>query len=233
MTENEKDDATLIQKLSSGYGDLTLVRALIQAIPWAGGSLDTLMGSSGQRYREKRIESLIKHLSDEIQKIGNKSLSSINDSEELYDMMLLALEQSTRTRSEEKKKRFAKIIAHQIISPIDWDVADTIMRLISQLSEPHIELLQFALNAPVCNGSFDGLKVIAFSNFKKTVDDEIQPILIMSGFQNQEESLIRLLCMELVSMGLLKDEGVGRFGTGAMTYFVATGVAKKLFETIR
>lgn len=95
----DKNELKLFQRLSNQYTDLNMVRALIQAIPYAGGSLDTLLGSSGQRFKEQRIENLILHLTNEIKKIGsNPSLDNIPNNEELYDMMLLALEQSSRTK---------------------------------------------------------------------------------------------------------------------------------------
>lgn len=231
---SDKNELTFFQKLSNKYIDSSLLRALIQAVPYAGGSLDTLMSESGQKFKEQRIENLLGHLSKEIEKIGSKQpVPNNSNSEELYDMMLFALEKSTRTRSEEKRKRFAKILANQISSPIDWDVADSIIRIISELSEPHIRLLQLALDVPSCQGAFMGLKVITFSNFKGGPENGIQPTLIPPLFPGMDESILKLLCMELVGMGLLKDEGVGRLGTAAMTYFIATDIAKTLIDTLK
>jgi hypothetical protein len=36
---------------------------------------------------------------------------------------------------------------------------------------------------------------------------------------------LRLACSELVARGLLHDEGVGRWDSTAMTYFIATDLA--------
>jgi hypothetical protein len=43
---------------------------------------------------------------------------------------------------------------------------------------------------------------------------------------------IRLVCAELVALGLLHDEGVGRLSTPAMEYFVATDISRWFMKWI-
>lgn len=110
------------------------------------------------------------------------------------------------------------------------------MRIISQLSEPHMKLIQLAVDAPFCQGTFHGEKVITFSRMF-TEDGRpsvgVLPILIMPHFPEADQPIVKLLCMELVGKGLLRDEGVNRIGVDSMTYFVATDAARILIETIK
>lgn len=235
MTDEKKKEvqATTIQKASEKYGDMSGLRALIQAIPYVGGSFDTLLVDSGQKFKEQRIEGLITEINERLSKI-EKPLDpkAIQNSQEMYDMLIFAFEQSSRTRSEMKRNNFAKIITNQIIDPIDWDKADTILRLLARLNEIHIGILKEALETPICDEPFEGLKVICLNEPASVTPKGVPPGDLSKKITGINESILRFHCAELISMGLLKDEGVGRFGTGPLTYFVATEMAVLLFEQI-
>lgn len=104
-------------------------------------------------------------------------------------------------------------------------------RLLADLEDIHMSLLGAALAAPEGMNAFAGVKVIALKTQpgETLLDGLSAPLLNELG---NEYSLIslRLACSELVARGLLHDEGVGRWDTVAMSYFVATDLATWLMN---
>ncbi|AYM76582.1 hypothetical protein D9M09_12850 [Janthinobacterium agaricidamnosum] len=100
------------------------------------------------------------------------------------------------------------------------------VRLLADLEDIHMSILGAALAAPEGMNSFSGIKVIALKiQAGDTLLDGLSaPLLNELGNQYSLIS-VRLACSELVARGLLHDEGVGRWDTVAMTYFVATDLA--------
>ena len=219
--------ASNFEKLSSQYGDLTVIRAILQAIPYVGGPLDILLSNSGQKWKMDRAEHFLLALDEQMKQIkGAPKLKDIATSEELYDLVHFSIEQVTKTRSSEKRKRFAKIVSHQIENAFDWQESEAAARLLSVLSDADVEVLAAVANAPACGKPFEGLKV-AELELETTVDDKIpretfKPVILTESLPKMSRMAIRMCCSDLLARGLLKDEGVGRWGGVAMRFFVAT-----------
>lgn len=52
-------DPKSLQKFSEKYGDIAALRAIVQVIPYVGGSLDTLLTDSGQKMKWNRVEDFL------------------------------------------------------------------------------------------------------------------------------------------------------------------------------
>jgi hypothetical protein len=52
----KKEISNMLSKASHVYLDQTAIRALINAIPYVGGSLDVILVSKGQKILEHRIQ---------------------------------------------------------------------------------------------------------------------------------------------------------------------------------
>lgn len=231
--KKNQNEGNSIQKISEQYSDITVIRALIQAIPYVGGSLDTLLSDSGQKFKMQRIESLIADINVRLSDLRiDPVLVSIEQKEEMYDMLLFSFEECARTRSELKRKNFSRIITNQIIRPIDWDKAETILRLLALLNETHINILKQAIETPICEAPFDNLRVVCLEESSKMKHIGISPSSLIIENPNIDSQILKFHCSELISMGLLRDEGIGRLGTTQLTYFVATPMAIILFDQI-
>ena len=232
MTTQNQDSGTRLQRLSEKYGDLTTIRVLLQAIPYVGGSLDTLLTDSGEKFRRDRTEKLLEYLADKISTLeGKVSIADIENNEQLYDLMMQAIQQSAKTRSEDKRRRFASILRNQFESNEVWDEPEAALRLVSDLNDLHVQILRAAVEAPVCDEPFSNLSVICLersdSERHKT---GVPPTDISSLFPKIKQSTLQFHCAELMAKGLLKDEGTGRFDTGALVFFAATETANWLFD---
>ena len=61
---------TKLTQISAQYGDLTVIRAIIQAIPYVGGPLDTLLSNGGQKWKMERTEHFLLVLDEKMRGIG-------------------------------------------------------------------------------------------------------------------------------------------------------------------
>jgi len=210
-----------LAKASERYGELTLVRAAVQAIPWVGGTLDTLLSGRGSKIQYERVIHFLAELDARLHQL--EAVEGINE-EGFYDLMLNVFDSVIRARSEKKRVRFAQLVANQIAFARSWEDAEMAASLLRDLTETHVAILEAALQAPVCARPFEGLRVVTVHMEKKTSGATSLPRRDALTFVKAEA--IGMACSELVSRGLLLDEGVSRLDTSAMEFFVLTNLGR-------
>jgi hypothetical protein len=227
-----EEDATAavgsaLSKASQRYGELTLLRAAVQSIPWVGSALDTLLSGRGSQIQRERVLHFLGELDSRLHQI--ETVSGI-DEECLYDLMLNVFDSVIRTRSESKRARFAQLVANQIASGKSWDDAEIAAALLRDLTEAHVAILVTASKAPVCSGPFEGLRVVTLHEKAKShgASSLIDSDVAIPG----NATAMRMACSELVSRGLLLDEGVGRLDTGAMEFFILTELGEWFLDWV-
>jgi len=233
MTDNEIEKVDYITEASVAYIEKTKLRASIQAIPYVGGSLDTLLSGRGAKYQSERFENFIKDLTERLQRL--EGLNIIEPTEPLFDLMMQVFSEVIKTRSEEKRKYFANLVANQVVNDRVWDDVETVTRLLAELTDLHITLLQAALDAPECDGVFEGLRIITLTDYQSKdakQTPEKPPTNISLLFPGLSNAALKMICSELIAKGLLHDEGIGRWGTVNMQYFFATPMAQWFMDWI-
>jgi len=232
MKENEKEKAGIITKASASYSDMFLLRTAIQLSNPLGGALDKLLSLLGEPYQQKRLQHFIIELDTRLKRIEESI--NIEPSEPLHDLMMQVFNDVIKTRSEEKRKYFANLITNQVVNDHVWDDAETACRLLADLTDMHIKILQEALKAPECNGGFEGLHIVMFTNYRHEIpkDMTIPPTNIKPKFQELHIAVLNMAGSELIARGLLHDEGIGRLNTDNMEMFRATEMAQWLMDWI-
>ena len=188
-----------------------------------GGALDTLLSGKGSEIQRQRIEQMLKNLCERLSKI--ESAQVFEPTEEFYDLSLSIFDGAVKSRSKEKRDRFASILVNQVKKEAKWDESEMAVRILVSLEDIHIQVLALALSAPECTLPFEGLKVMTLKNRRSRNVGEFTPLCLSTHFSDYTTDALRLICSELISKGLLHDEGVGRLDTKAMEYFVATNLA--------
>ena len=219
--EKITSEKSLATNLSDKYGQQTWVRALVQAIPYVGGSLDTLVSAQGQRLREERLNHYVSEIGENVRGLEEKFERLItNSGEETFDLFRSHIENVDRCRSANKRKRFANILLNQVERNANWEEPDTATRILNSITDTHVVILNAICNAKVCPKPFEGLKITMIEIPQKKDDSFLQEFLILAqAFPSVPSSQLRLIVTELVSAGLVKDEGVGRWGATAMEKF--------------
>lgn len=222
------EQATAIAAARQKYSELYGLRAAVQLVPYVGGSLDTFLAGGAARIQLDRVEGFLGELSERLQAV--ECVSANLDDEGFSDLMLATLDKVARTRSVDKRARFATIISRQVVEALPWDDAENAVRLLSDLEDIHVEVLEIALNAPPLIGAFEGLPVVGLASAHGDVSSGTTPLRLGDALPSYSEPALRMACAELSAKGLLQDEGVGRYGAGAMKYFVVTDLARWFSE---
>lgn len=217
---------TAISKLQQRYTDTVSLRASVQAIPYIGGSLDTLLAGRASQIHLERVEKFASDLAHRLTAIESAT-ANLND-EAFADLMLSTFEKVARTRSDQKRSRFAEIITNQVAKPTPWEEPENAVRLLSDLEDIHIEIIEAALGAPIAEGAFSGLRVISLAAEPIDSGKQNAPVSLLASFPRYGIAALRMACAELTAKGLLHDEGIGRWDMGAMKYFVPTDLAEWL-----
>jgi hypothetical protein len=222
----------LVRQCAEKYADATMLRAAMQLLPYIGGTLDTLIGGAGQKIQQRRMAHFLDELDKRLKNIEEPK--NLLAQEDLYDLMVATFEQVVKTRSEEKRVRFAQLIANGIVTESTFENIEAALRLVGELDDIHIQILSVALQARGCIEVFDGLPIITFSgNFEAKTTGGISSPVLVNVFANIPESRLKLSCIELLSKGLLHDESIGRYmGKMQNEVFTATELASWLFTWI-
>lgn len=97
--------------LLEGYADNPVVRALVQAVPHVGSSIDTLLSHYGAEIRDRRIRQFLDALADQIRKLDESLLDrDFLQTEEFRELIWRAIELASQERSREKRIWIACII---------------------------------------------------------------------------------------------------------------------------
>ncbi|MBS1983111.1 MAG: hypothetical protein JST16_02970 [Bdellovibrionales bacterium] len=212
-------ESSWMHELVAKYEESTSVRTLVQLIPYVGGALDLVLSSHGQKFRRARLESYLGAISAKIGKVEQDFTRMLNESpEEVYDLLRSHLEESDRTRDNERREQFANILLNQATRNTKWDEPETATRLLRTLTSLHVAILKDVCSAPICDAPFEGLRVSVIEPIDKK-DEPGKFHVLAETFGAVPGPQLRLAVIELVSSGLIKDEGVGRFGAMAMEKF--------------
>lgn len=149
-----------------------------------------------------------------------EGVANIEPSEALYDFIADAMIRVSWTRSVEKRKRFATIVAKQVSQTRQWEEAQDALKILGELSDAHMDVLVAATDAPISGPPFDGLRVVTLAERPHG-----QTTVLTKMLPRYPDVALKRTCADLLSRGLLIDEGVGRIDTKAMEYFVASDIA--------
>lgn len=225
MSKPKEDTIEAVEKAfskaSKRYGELTLIRAAVQTLPWVGSALDTLLSGRGSQIQRERVMHFLGELDSRLHQV--ETASGINE-EALYDLMLNVFDSVIRTRSESKRARFAQLVTNQIAFARSWEDAEMAASLLRDLTETHVAILEATSRAPVCARPFEGLRVVTLHMEEKASGATSLPRL--DALASVKVEAIGMACSELVSKGVLLDEGVSRLDTSAMEFFVLTDLGR-------
>jgi hypothetical protein len=224
MTTRHEAVKEAVDRAVERYASADTLRVAVQVLPIVGGAIDTILSGRGSRLQLARLDRFIGQLHDRLLHVEAGSINV--DSDDFVDFMITCLEKASRARTPEKSQRLAELVATQVSEVRPWDEADMATRLLADLEDIHMSILSVALAAPEGMNAFAGIKVVALkSHAGETLLDGLSAPLLNELGNRYSLISLRLACSELVARGLLHDEGVGRWDSIAMTYFVAADLA--------
>ena len=206
MSEESKSSKLLVA--SERYSDLYIARAAVQAIPVIGSVLDVMLAGPGSSYRQDRIDAFINDLKIRMQTIEGEV--SDKDHVPLSDLVLMAMKEVANTRSEKKRDRLSAIVANQVTKPREWDEAEAAMRLVSEFSDLHIDVLMAFQNAPDTMRHGKGVLTPGLQP-EPDAHKQVWGTPLRNMLPQYTPDAILFACHELLARGMIKDVGVGTF----------------------
>ncbi|MCE5190826.1 MAG: hypothetical protein LLG08_03575 [Actinomycetia bacterium] len=217
-------EPTAIATARDRYAELYALRAAVQVVPYVGGALDTLLAGGAAKIQMERVTDFLEQLADRLADVEGVAASLEDDA--FADLVLATLDSVARSRSSNKRARFAAILSRQVVESHSWDEAERAARLLADLEDVHLQVLGAVLAAPVApGGGFEGIRVASIPKVRQSVPGFMEPYSLTKALPALDTPTLRMVCAELVGKGLLHDEGIGRLDVVAMTQFVATDLA--------
>jgi hypothetical protein len=106
----------IAKKASVSYTNNTILRVLVNAIPYIGSSMDIIFASKGSKIIQERIEVLLRNLETEMGFIEEKMVDyEYLRSEEFFDFLTKVIEASAKTRDRAKIHLYAKMLRGSVV----------------------------------------------------------------------------------------------------------------------
>jgi hypothetical protein len=131
--------------------------ALVGAIPYVGGPVSIWLGQRQQREAHERVASVLNNIAERLAK-AERAGAIINNDEGFAELVTNALPLVARTRSEDKRERYAALLVNAALGAeaAHRDEARTMSLLLDSLEFAHVALLDRLMALPMTQ-SADGL----------------------------------------------------------------------------
>jgi hypothetical protein len=142
-----------VQGLKEGaalaYSSNTPIRAAMQAVPYVGGALDTLLGAPGQEIERKRVVAMFNFLAQELTAVKETAIrKDWLGSEQAYDVLVEAIAAARRSRGEARLRVLARVLRGAMTGELEA-VADPedLLDALGGLNDEQLDVLQAGFEA--------------------------------------------------------------------------------------
>lgn len=227
IVENEKDG---IARLS----DSPILRAGMQLIPVVGGFVESFIVSKGNAIRKERVLDYLRAV-EATGLNSNVDFEKIfgSDVEEMFDLLRLQLSIIDKTRSSDKRKQFANILVNRTKLNRPFLEAEMASSMLEKLSDAHVLVLREICAAPMVPSPWE-MKRVSVVEKRVAGPGDVVFNTLETIFPDLNIELLKLIVIELNSMGLIRDEGAGRLGfEGPLVHISPMPLASWLLDWIQ
>lgn len=129
--------------ISKWYEDNPIARIIVNAIPYAGGSLDVALSSKWNKYNNDRIIEMLEKLEAELADLKHSTLAlRVADSEVFFDLIRQIAPVVTHSRCSETRTGYARIIRSALTRSETFLDLEDMVRQISDFREKDIICLR-------------------------------------------------------------------------------------------
>jgi len=117
--------------------------------PWIGGPIGNVLAGMSMNRKMARIETCLKYLEENIEKIRSASAENFVKTEDFEDLLERTLKKVYDERYEDKRKIYGRFIINNIAMPnVEFDERLKMLKLLEELQPTHIELIKALLQNP-------------------------------------------------------------------------------------
>ena len=130
-------------KIVQWYEKQPWLRAVVQAVPYAGGPADTLLAWRGVHVNQKRVMELFRHVNDRVSALeGSKLSHEFLGSGEFFEILRSCVEAAARAADTEKRKKVANYLAGTIERGTITDLSQQIAEDLKLLQPLHLKIIE-------------------------------------------------------------------------------------------
>lgn len=130
--------------ISKWYEENPIARIIVNAIPYAGGSLDVALSSKWNKYNNDRIIEMLEKLEAELADLKNSTLGiRVAESEVFFDLIRQIAPVVTQSRCPETRTGYARIIRSALTRSESIPDLEDMVRQISDFREKDIICLRY------------------------------------------------------------------------------------------
>ena len=121
---------------------ISFTKSLLGAVPYIGSGLNEVIFEYRSRVKQERINRFVNELSNFFESINPQDIDLENiKKDEFGDIFESILKRVSLNKSNEKLKRFKKILINEILNPSKNDFAENYLDLIEKINEIQIKIL--------------------------------------------------------------------------------------------
>jgi len=163
-------------ELSKKYSDNSLIRTVVNIIPYVGGSLDLLLTDKWNKFYQRRIENMLEQISNDMGQIEGKIDEEYLNTEEFFDIILKILKEASQTRLDEKRKLYSKVLRDSISKRKTKISLESIIDIISTLNETDLFFINRIEDFLKVNKIKDYITTDGISTYNPTDYEDINEI---------------------------------------------------------
>lgn len=152
------------QEIIQKYEGNTVLRLIVNLIPYVGGSLDLAL-SKWSQIKQRRVEDLLDAICVELKGIQETAINKeYLESEEFYDLVYQIANNALANRCPETRKAYAKVVRSAVLNEESTANLEDIIRQIEDVKEKDIFFLR-AVKDVISSGTDltgDALSMIVF-----------------------------------------------------------------------
>jgi len=131
--------------VAEAYASNPILRAAAQLIPYAGPSIDAILGTFGGNLGQRRLQALFEELRVMMSQLEEEKVDkAFIEGEEWIDLLIQAIAASIRTRSRDKIRWYAAILAGaaRVDRPPDLDLEGA-LAVLASLSPAEVQFARY------------------------------------------------------------------------------------------
>ena len=127
----------------------TGVKTIINLLPGIGGSINEVFNAfitpPIEKRREKWMQNVV-NLLNKLEENQKDTIKRLTNDDEFISLLILASKYALQTHLESKHKMLIQSLSNSLVRKIAFDVKETFIHLINDLSIVHIQILHFIVN---------------------------------------------------------------------------------------
>ena len=152
------------------------IRAVVQAIPVAGGPADTLLAWRGTYVNQKRVEELFRRVTGRLSQLAESAISrEYLASDEFFEILRTCVEAVARAADAQKRKIVADYLASSIERGVFTDLSQQIAEDLKVLQPLHLQIIATLPQEPNVgvnlNSPLVGLEEMNVATYRKGLAD--------------------------------------------------------------